>query len=275
MPLVTLSSDIGHQDYLVGAAKGRLLRTNPEFNIVDISHSLSPFNYPQAAYVCRSAIKNFPEFTYHIILVNLFESKPDQLLLAFHKDQYIICADNGLLSMIIEEKPDIAIGIPLDKTAIKNTLYCMDVAAKAITQMANGEPIENIGIPDAEYIQKNPLRPLLGENWIEGQIIFIDNFENVIVNITQEQFEQQRKGRRFKIVFKRDEMIERISGSYADVPQGEKLVLFNSAGYMEIAVNKGNAAGLFGLKGYSEVNQPVSTLVQNRLFYQTVRVFFD
>ena len=275
MPLVTLSSDIGHQDYLVGAAKGRLLRTNPEFNIVDISHSLSPFNYPQAAYVCRSAIKNFPEFTYHIILVNLFESKPDQLLLAFHKDQYIICADNGLLSMIIEEKPDIAIGIPLDKTAIKNTLYCIDVAAKAITQMANGEPVDVIGIPDADYIQKNPLRPLLGENWIEGQIIFIDNFENVIVNITQEQFEQQRKGRRFKIVFKRDEMIERISGSYADVPQGEKLVLFNSAGYMEIAVNKGNAAGLFGLKGYSEVNQPVSTLVQNRLFYQTVRVFFD
>src|SRR5688500_9842575 len=110
---------------------------------------------------------------------------------------------------------------------------------------------------------------------MEGQIILIDNFENVIVNITQEQFEQQRKGRRFKIVFKRDEIIERISGSYADVPQGEKLVLFNSAGYMEIAVNKGNAAGLFGLKGYSEVNQPVSTLVQNRLFYQTVRVFFE
>jgi len=110
---------------------------------------------------------------------------------------------------------------------------------------------------------------------IEGQIIFIDHFENVIVNITQEQFEQQRKGRRFKIVFKRDEIIERISGSYADVPQGEKLVLFNSAGYMEIAINKGNAAGLFGLKGYNESSQQVSSMVQNRLFYQTVKVFFE
>lgn len=275
MPLVTLTSDIGQQDYLVGAAKGRLLSINPEFDVVDISHSLSPFNYPQAAYVCRSAIKSFPEFTYHIILINLFESKPDQLLLAFHKDQYIICADNGLLEMILEEKPEMVIGVPLDKSAIKNTLYCIDVAARAITQLYNGEPVQNIGVPDATYIEKNPLKPLLGEDWIEGQIIFIDNFENVVVNITQEQFEQQRKGRRFKIVFKRDEVIDRISGSYADVPQGEKLVLFNSAGYMEIAINKGNAAGLFGLKGYSERDQQVSSMVQSRLFYQTVKVYFE
>ncbi|MGZ5190773.1 MAG: SAM hydrolase/SAM-dependent halogenase family protein [Flavisolibacter sp.] len=276
MPLLTLTSDIGEQDYLVGAVKGRLLRIDPDFQIVDITHKLSPFNYPQAAYVCRNAIKNFPEYTYHIVLVNLFESKPEQLLFAFHKEQYLICADNGLLEMILEEKPDMVIGVPLDKLAIKNTLYCIDVAAKAIMQLAKGSPIQNIGIPDTAYIEKNPLRPTLGDNWIEGQIIFIDNFENVIVNITQDQFEQQRKGRKFKIVFKRDEIIERISGSYADVPQGEKLVLFNSAGYMEIAINKGNAAGLFGLKGYNESSsQQISTMVQNRLFYQTVKVFFE
>ena len=275
MPLVTLTSDIGQQDYLVGAVKGRLLRIHPEFQIVDISHSLSPFNYPQAAYVCRSAIKNFPEFTFHIVLINLFESKPDQMLLAFHKDQYVLCADNGLLGMILEDKPEMLLGIPMEKSAIKNTLYCIDVAAKAITQLTNGEPVQRIGQPDPVYIEKNPLRPLLGEDWIEGQIIFIDNFENVIVNITQEQFEQQRKGRRFKIVFKRDEVIDRISGSYADVPQGEKLVLFNSAGYMEISINKGNAAGLFGLRGYSEQNGQMNTMVQNRLFYQTIKVFFE
>ena len=275
MPLLTLTSDIGEQDYLVGAVKGRLLRINPDFQIVDITHKLSPFNYPQAAYVCRNAVKNFPEFTFHIVLVNLFESKPEQLLLAFHDNQYLICADNGLLGMILEERPEMVIGIPLDKSAIKNTLYCMDVAAKAITRMINGEPVQHIGVSDCSYLEKNPLRPTLGEDWIEGQIIFIDHFENVIVNITQDQFEAQRRGRRFKIVFKRDEMIERISGSYADVPQGEKLVLFNSAGYMEIAINKGNAAGLFGLKGYNENSQQVSSIVQNRLFYQTVKVFFE
>ena len=137
----------------------------------------------------------------------------------------------------------------------------------------DGVGLMEIGQPDVSYLEKNPLRPLLGENWIEGQIIFIDNFENVVVNITREQFEEQRKGRSFRIVFKRDEMIERISESFADVTEGEKLALFNAAGYLEIAVNKGNAAGLFGLQGYLE--QAQNQYLQNRLFYQTVRIYFS
>ena len=111
----------------------------------------------------------------------------------------------------------------------------------------------------------------MSDNWIEGQIIFIDNFENIIVNITRDQFESQRKGRAFHIVFKRDEVIDRISETYADVAEGEKLALFNSAGYLEIAINKGNAAGLFGLQGFSEQSQNL----QNRLFYQTARILFE
>lgn len=275
MPLLTLTSDIGNQDYLVGAVKAQLLRINPEFHIIDISHNIPPFNYPHAAYVCRNAIRNFPAFTYHLILVNLFELKPEQILLAFHNEQYFLCADNGLLSMILEEKPEATIGIPLDKTTIKNTLYLTEVMALAVNQLVNGESIKNIGLPDAQYIEKNPLRPMFSDNWIEGQIIFIDNFENVIVNITRAQFEEQRKGRHFKIVFKRDEVIESISESYADAAEGEKLAMFNSAGYLEIAINKGNAAGLFGLKGFSEKTRQVTSIMQTQLFYQTVRVYFQ
>lgn len=275
MPLITLTSDIGQQDYLVAAVKAQLLQIDSGFSLIDITHTISPFNYPQAAYICRSAFKNFPEFTYHIILVNLFERKPEQLLLAFHNNHYFLCADNGLLNMVLEEKPDMVIGIPLDKMAIKNTTYCVKIMGQVISQLINGESIQNIGIPDVPYLEKNHLRPLLDNNWIEGQIIFIDNFENVIVNITREQFEEQRKGRSFRIVFKRDEMIDHISESYADVTEGEKLALFNSAGYLEIAINKGNAAGLFGLKGFSEKMNQAANIQQSQLFYQTVRVFFE
>jgi len=275
LALVTLTSDIGQQDYLVAAVKAQLLQVDAGFSLVDITHSIPPFNYPHAAYICRSAFRNFPDFTYHIILVNLFEKKPEQLLLAFHQNQYLLCADNGLLHMILEDKPEMVIGIPLDKRANKNTTYCVQVMAQAINRLSQGESIQKIGNPDVSYIEKNHLRPLLDNNWIEGQIIFIDNFENVIVNITREQFEEQRKGRSFRIVFKRDEVIDRISESYADVNPGEKLALFNSAGYLEIAINKGNAAGLFGLKGFSEKGSQVAGYMQNQLFYQTVRVYFE
>ena len=155
MALITLTSDIGHRDYLVGAVKGQLTQINPDFRILDISHELSPFNYPQAAYVCRNAIRHFPPFTYHLILVNLFEKKPEQLLLAFHNDQYYLCADNGLLTMIIEGRPEMVIGLPLEKTAVKNTLYCVKVMAGAIQELVNGGSLMNIGIPDVPFSEKN------------------------------------------------------------------------------------------------------------------------
>jgi len=274
MPLLTLTSDIGQQDFLVGAVKGQLLQANDHFNIIDITHQLSPFNYPQAAYVCRNAIKNFSTETFHLILVNLFDEKPEHLLLAEHKGHYIGCADNGLLTMILEEVPEKVVALHLDKTAHKNTLYCTKVFAEAFSQIISGRTLEQIGDPSVSIQVKNALKPMLGNNWIEGQIIFIDNFENVIVNITKEDFEEQRKGRSFKIVFKRDEVIDKVSDTYADVNEGEKLALFNSAGYLEIAINKGNAAGLFGLQGYSEIQQQHQYL-SNRIFYQTVKVYFE
>lgn len=270
MPIVTLTSDIGLQDYISGTMKGNLLRVNPNFNICDITHTLSPFNYPQAAYICRNAIRNFPVGSFHLILVNIFDKKYEHVLLAEHNGHFIGCADNGLLTMILEELPEKVVSIPLEKTQPKHTLYYIDVFATAFNRIVQGEKIEEIGDDSVSIEVKNHLRPLLGQNWIEGQILFIDNFENVVVNITKEEFEEQRRGRKFSIVFKRDEKIDKISETYADVPEGEKLALFNAAGYLEIAINKGNAAGLFGLQGFSELQ-----LSNAQTFYQTVKIFFQ
>ncbi len=275
MPLLTLTSDIGQQDFLIGAVKGQLLQSNGNFTLVDISHNLSPFNYPQAAYVCRSAIKNFAPGTFHLILVNLFDEKPEHMLLAEHNGHFIGCADNGLLTMILEEIPQKVVALTMDKTQQKNTIYCTSVFAKAFTDLSNGKKIEETGDTTISIQVKNPLRPMLGNDYIEGQIIFIDNFENVIVNINKDEFEEQRKGRSFKIVFKRDEVIDKISETYADVNEGEKLALFNSAGYLEIAINKGNAAGLLGLQSFAENQLHQSQYMSNRLFYQTVKVYFE
>ncbi len=276
MPILTLTSDIGLKDFLVGAIKGQILQVNESFNLVDIAHQLTPFNYPQAAYVCRNAYKNFPDESFHLVLVNLFDAKPEHLLLARHRNQYIGIADNGLLTMILEGLPEQVVAIPLEKSKQKTTLYYASVFAQAFTDLLSGVSLEKIGDPGIKILEKNPLKPMLGSSWIEGQIIFIDHYENVVVNITREEFEAQRKGRSFKIVFKRDEVIDKIGETYADVQEGEKMAIFNSAGYLEIAINKGNAAGLFGLQGYSDKQQSAqSQFLQSRLFYQTVKIFFE
>jgi S-adenosylmethionine hydrolase len=277
LPLLTLTSDIGQQDFLVGAIKGQILQINNNFLIIDITHQLVPFNYQQASYICKNALPNFQKGTFHLILFNLFNENTNHLLLAKHNGHYFGCADNGLLNIILEEPPQNVVALSVnDDTAPKNTIDCIKIFAKAFDGISKGKNIEDIGDANVSIQIKEPLLPNFGNNWLDGQIVFIDNFENVIVNITKREFEEHRKGRTFKIVFKRDEIIEKISTTYADVAEGEKLALFNSAGYLEIAINKGNAAGLFGLQSFSDRQQTKQqNFVANRLFYQTVKIYFE
>lgn len=275
MAIITLTTDIGQQDYLVAALKGQLYSINERVNIVDVSHQLSSFNYPQAAYFCDSAFRHFPKNTFHIVLVNMFEKKPKQMLLAYHNQQYIACADNGLLTMIVDGKPEHVIGLSLPTDKPPTTLTCTKVIADAIGQIISGKKFEETGEKQIDIVEKIRLKYVTSPTTMEGQILYIDNFENVIVNIKREDFEKERRGRKFKIVFKRDEVIDTISNSYACVGQGEKVAFFNSSDYLEIAVNKGNAAGLFGLKSYSESMQKQKNAVQSNWFYQTVKIFFE
>lgn len=274
MPIITLTSDIGLQDYLTGAIKGLLLQVCPGCPVVDISHHISPFNLPQATYICRSAFRHYPEGTFHLVLNNLFDRKADYLLLAKHDGQYICCADNGLLTMIAGERPQEIVRLPLAQDTPRHTLGLVGIMVEAIARINRGETLLQTGEPTQDIIIKNNLQPLTGEDYIEGQIIHIDNFENVVVNITREQFTEQRKNRKFAIFFRRDEMITHISETYADVAESQKLALFNAAGYLEIAVNKGNAAGLFGLQGFRR-DQLQQGSYQQLSFYQTVRIIFE
>jgi len=269
MPVITLSTDIGLNDYLVGAIKGQLISAMPDCSIADISHQLSPFDYQQAAYVCGNAFKYFPANTFHIIIVNFFEKSPSHLLLAYYNDQYIICPDNGMLTMIVREKPNNIQAINITGKN-KSLLDCTKVIADCIYKMITNAKLSNVSAI-TEIDEKYPMRSAVGSDWIDSQIIYIDNFENVVLNLTKDEFEEIRKGRKFRIVLMRNsEFITKISDHYAAVQPGENLAFFNAAGYLEIAINKGNVAGLFGLQKYANTSN-----MQNRLLYQTVRITFE
>jgi S-adenosyl-L-methionine hydrolase (adenosine-forming) len=274
MPLLTLTSDFGLQDHISASVKGQFFQhVNQLQSIVDISHTVSPFNLQQTAYVLKSAMAHFPKHTYHCVFVNLFETREKELLCFEYKNQFIFCANNGLLNLITDDSSIEVFGIPLEKQIPLDVVNYVQTMAKGINWLEGGSLLQNLGERKQQVLVKHNLKPLEGEDWIEGYIIFIDQYENVVINITQKQFELARKNRKFKIVFKRDEVIDEISETYGEVSQGEKLALFNTAGYLEIAVNQGNAAGLFGFRNYGQnVN---NAYAQKNLYYQTIKIFFE
>jgi S-adenosylmethionine hydrolase len=272
MAILTMTTDMGQRDYLVGAIKGQFLNLLPALNIVDITHYLSQTNFPLAAYVCSNAFRYYPRNSFHLVLVNLFAAPVRHMLMAKHEGQYIICPDNGLLTMITGVKPKEIVAITM--TARPGLLDITARLAEKIALFTETEDMADAGSTIDQIEERYPLRPMVGPDWIEGQILFIDQFENVVINITRTEFEEVRQNRKFKIMFTRNESIERISDNYTDVSETEKLAWFNSAGYLEIALRNGNMAGLFGLQGFRE-QSPSVPASSSKWFYQTVRVFFE
>ena len=270
MPILTLTSDFGISDPMVGAVKGEILKVNEGFQLVDLTHEVAPFNYMQAAYQCRTIFRNFPKESFHLVLVNLFDSNLDHVLLVKHQDQFIGIPDNGLIYLILDEDPDEVVSLPITKNSIIKLGDLINVWMEAFSTLSSGKKMNQIGEESDQLVKRTRMKAYVSSQYIEGQLLMIDRFNNILVNITIHEFEEARKGRKFKIVLLRDTFIEEISNMYSDVPEGEKLARFNEAGYLEIAINKGFAAPLFGLGEYGQ-----SSSQQKRQYYQTIKIFFE
>jgi S-adenosyl-L-methionine hydrolase (adenosine-forming) len=252
MPIITLTSDWGLKDHYLATMKGSLLSRLPGVNIVDISHEIPRYNIFQAAFVLKNCYKNFPDGTIHIIAINGEASVKTPHTLVVIDKQYFIAADTGIFSLIFDSAPEAIYEITTHQESDVFSFPARDVFIKVACHIANGGKLAEVATSKKEYNKLNVFKPVLTDNEIRGVVIYVDSYENVLTNITEEVFKQVGKGRKFSVVF-RGEELDKIHTAYSDVPQGEILAIFGATGFLEIAINKGNAAGLLGL----DINETV------------------
>lgn len=266
MAIITLTTDFGEKDHFVGAIKGAIYSELDDVKIVDISHSVSPFNVLEAAYILQNAYSSFPKGSIHLIGIDS-ELNPENKHIALKlDDHYFICANNGIMSMICNEiAPDKIVEINIhDKTS--TNFPVLDIFVKVACHIARGGTLGVVGkvITDIKPIKN--LNPFVNEDQsqIIGSVIYIDNYGNVVTNIRRKFFEQAQKGRSFEISA-RSYKFKEIYNKYSDIvnfetpeeqrqDEGRGLVVFNSSNYLEIAIYKsdlatvGSASSLMGLK---------------------------
>lgn len=244
MPVVTLTTDWGTKDFYVGAFKGALLSQSPELNLIDISHFVQSFDLLNGAFIFRNAWGQFPEGTVHVI--GITAQAEAGLIAVKHKNQFFIGMNDGFFSLAFDEIPEEIIS--LKSSAQNYAAFDHHTVAKTAAFLAMGGDFNSLGRKPEHFIQKTHLQPVIEDNIIKGTVIYIDTFENVITNITQELFARAGKGKNFEILLrKREYTITEVKEKYSDVQRGQLLALFNTSGYLEIAINQGNASGLLGL----------------------------
>ncbi|HHT9160083.1 MAG TPA: SAM hydrolase/SAM-dependent halogenase family protein [Candidatus Brocadiaceae bacterium] len=272
--VITLLTDFGNQDAYVGIMKGVIAGINPFANVVDICHSIPPQDIFSSAYLLYSSYKYFPRKTIHVAVVDPGVGSRRDIVCVETKDYFFLVPDNGLLSYIVqEERPKSIIRLTNSKyflPSLSSTFHGRDVFAPVAAHLSLGVKPQQLGIKINQLEQldvPNPVQKKAGR--VEGQIIYIDRFGNLITNITKEYLVKGTGGQKPEVRSMKPDAFEKISKekilskydtiettigkkrivglskTYTDAKPGEPLVLIGSAGFLEVSINQGNAQKYF------------------------------
>ncbi len=262
MSIITLTTDYGLKDHFVGALKGKLLSEHRDATIIDISHNIDAFNIAEAAYIIGAAYSSFPKGTVHLIGVDIELSAENRHIAIQWNDHYFVCADNGILSMLIQKMvPQKLVAINIHDR-LPSDATDLDVFVKVACHLAKGGLPNVIGKEIKAIKEVTELQAIAQENQIKGYVIYSDHLGNAVTNISKKMFLEMGKARPYTIQFK-NKTIKNILPKYSDIGisekyplknyEGEKLAIFNEAGFLEIAIFRsnpetvGSAASLLGL----------------------------
>lgn len=251
MSVITLLTDFGTDDEYVGLMKGVILSINPSATIVDITHQIDRQDIVQAAFTIHSGYHYFPEGTVHLIVVDPGVGTERGLLVLKLEKHFFIAPDNGVLSLLLGEKNVSSLNLITNpnyfRASASRTFHGRDILAPVGAHISNGLEVKELG-PEID-LQKVVCLDSLGARCTEngelrGEVVALDHFGNLITNIKSKQLtECLHAGSQQKILIKiQSNVIKGLSETYASVRSNTPLALIGSRGYLEIAVNKGNAA---------------------------------
>lgn len=250
MSVITILSDFGTADEYVGVMKGVILSICPSASIVDITHQIDPQNIAQAAYLIPAYFHFFPEGTVHLIVVDPGVGSQRAILAVCLRKHIFIAPDNGVLSLLLNaEKSDTIIRVSNSGyflEPLSATFHGRDIFAALGAHVSCGTKIEALGarIRIEEVVRLTDLACRVSEaGELVGKIVSIDRFGNLITNIDATQLSAfcRTDASRQPLIFIGSSVICGLAKTYADAAPAALLALIGSRGYLEVAVNCGNA----------------------------------
>ena len=247
---ITLTTDFGLTDHYVGVMKGVIQGIAPGAAVVDITHAVSPYEIPEAAFLLAQAYPYFPPGTVHVVVVDPGVGTSRRPILAEGARQYFIAPDNGVLSMVYAREEKVKVrAITAERyfrRPVSQTFHGRDIFAPAAAHLAAGTPPARFGKLIRDYLRRDdfaqPLRT--GKSMWSGAVLHIDHFGNVVTNIRPEHI-PALAARPFEVRLG-PHRVDFVARSYAEGPAGVPFLIVGSSGYFEISVYQAPAAKALG-----------------------------
>ena len=256
MSIITLTTDFGLADVYVGAMKGAILSVNPGATLVDLSHQIHPHDIRQGAYHLSASVDFFPAGTVHLAVVDPGVGSTRAILAAQLGGQMFVAPDNGLLTLVLKKyTPQHFVKVEnevLFRSPVSPTFHVRDIMAPVAAHLSLGFKLGQLGPPvDPQAITLLDIErcQLSERNHLCGSAIHIDHFGNIISNIDKSALAMLDTPATTRL-----EILvggQRISGLLERYSQAEPqalLAIVGSSGFLEIALNQGNAARLLNAR---------------------------
>jgi S-adenosylmethionine hydrolase len=258
--IVTLTTDFGLQDHFVGTMKGVILDSAPGVQVVDICHSVQPFDVLDGALTIAQAYSYFPNGTVHMVVVDPGVGSARRPIIVTTERHHFVAPDNGVLSLVYGREERLSVRHVIAEhyflQPTSNTFHGRDIFAPIAAYLAKGVDPAKFGDEISDYVRFAAPKPKpVNAKTLRGVVLKIDRFGNLVTNITPQDAPMlfQENAPAFKIVLGGQEITE-IKNNYAQGAPGEIFGILGSMGYLEIAANRGAAAKLLGVEKGTDVN---------------------
>jgi S-adenosylmethionine hydrolase len=245
-PIITLTTDYGTNDHLVGTLKGVILKINPDANIVDITHNVAPYDLLDGALAIGSSYSYFPPRTIHVVVVDPGVGTDRRPLLVSGETQYFVAPDNGVLSLVYEREESILVRHANVEhyylQPVSKTFHGRDVFAPVAAWLAKGSQAAAMGDEITDYKKFSMPRPKAADGVVKGVVLRVDSFGNLVTNFRPEDLPAAALESGAVQLQVGAQTITRLVDTFAKGNPGEAFAYIGSNGFVEIGVNKGSAA---------------------------------
>lgn len=251
--IIASLTDFGARDPFVGIMKGVILGINPSAVLVDLGHDVEPGGVRAASFALRMAFPYFPESTIFLAVVDPGVGTERTAIAVEVEGKIIVCPNNGLPSWVLQDrKPGLVVELTEPRfhlPDVSRIFHGRDVFAPVAAHLSKGAALSDLG-PAVNNLDTFDLPEVfVRTESLQGEVVYIDRFGNLITNIDRESLEKWLSGvsgGRISVQLgSRD--INGISQAYGDVPREHTMALISSSGFLEIGMNQGNAAAHLGI----------------------------
>ena len=260
-PIITLTTDYGINDHLVGVMKGVILNINPDVNVVDITHGVLPHDILDGALTIGQAYRHFPPKTIHVVVVDPGVGTQRRPILVASDQHYFVAPDNGVLSSVYDQTEALYVWHIISehyfRQPVSKTFHGRDIFAPVAAWLSKSWQTSAFGEPVTDFVRFAIPKPKATGNTIKGIVLRVDQFGNLVTNFKVEDVPALAAADGKFTIKAGNATITKLVPTFAGGSNGEAVGVIGSSGYLEICVNKTSAARILGIGRGAEVSVDV------------------